>query len=67
MIGNRAPRGMGWSHPIPSHPMGRFSENQYPMGWDGTEDFENRPIPWDDFFFEYSIPSHGTKTFCENS
>ena len=36
--------------------MGRFSENQYPMGWDGTEDFENRPIPWDDFFL--NIPSH---------
>ena len=43
------------SHPIPSHPMGRFFRKSCPMGWDGTEGFENRPIPWDDIFF---IPSH---------
>ncbi len=40
---------MGWDNPIPSHPMGHFSEKFCPMGWDGTEIFFDG-IPWDGKF-----------------
>ena len=33
------------------------------MGWDGTRNFENSPIPWDEKFLK-QIPSHdGTEIF----
>ncbi len=56
---------VGWDDPIPSRPMGRFFRKSCPMAWDGTETFENHPIPLDKFFFEYPIPWE--KSFCENS
>jgi len=33
---------------IPSRSMERFSKGLRPMGWDGTESFEDHPIPWDE-------------------
>ena len=51
------------SHPIPSHGTEIFKNTSHGMGWDG--DFLYHPIPWDENFFEYSIPSHGTNIFCK--
>jgi hypothetical protein len=61
---------VGRDGPVTSHPigpMGRKFAGIRPMGRDGTENFDNHPVPWDENIFWLSHPIPWDIFFSKNS